>query len=126
MAIADLSGTRLRVIVSEPWEFVTAHGAGPFRGTILQTGPNEWSPGTEAILLQLKGPLIYEGVTCEYFIACPRVEGENVNALAVGQEIHCALTRIPSERANSPNPFDLSRWRGGVALVATLRAASVD
>jgi hypothetical protein len=121
MSKANLVGMEVAIVVSDPWEFGTVHGTGPFFATVLQIGPNEWNPRTDAILLRLESPLIYKGVTCEYFVACPRVEGGDVNALATDAEVDCALTQTPSDRAHSPTPFDLSWWRGGIGLTGTVR-----
>ncbi len=120
MTTTNLVGIEVIIVVSDPWEFLTEHGTGPFIATVIQIGADQYVPGKKAILLQLKNPLIYNGLTCEYFIASPRLEGRNITALATGGEVYCGLTRIPADRAISSDPFDLSWWRGGVALVATL------
>jgi hypothetical protein len=122
MTKAALEGLEVIIVVSDPWEFGTAHGSGPFLATVLQVGPKHWDSGTDAILLRLETPLVYEGITCEYFIASPRLDGGDIKALARGTEVDCTLTRIPADRAMSANPFDLSWWRGGIGLVGSLRS----
>jgi hypothetical protein len=114
-------GSRVAILVSDPWDFVTINGAGPFMSTLLRIGPDPDVGGHEAALLQLETPLVYEGVSCEYFIASPRHERDDLSSLASGAEVLCGLTCIPADRANSANPFDLSWWRGGVGLIATVR-----
>jgi hypothetical protein len=121
MQSRSLVGKEVAVVVNEPWDFFTAHGAGPFRAKVLQIGPDPDVPTEDAALLRLETPLIYDGVDCEYFIARRRHEDDRIDALLTGAEIHSGLTRIPADRANSENPFDLSWWRGGVGLIATLR-----
>jgi hypothetical protein len=124
MTKVGLIGMEMSIIVSDPWEFGTVHGTGPFIAKVLQIGIDQYIPGKELLLLQLKTPLIYQDVTCEYFIASPRLEGGDIKALvAKGDEVYCSLIRIPAERATSKNPFDLSWWRGGIGLIGTLRCS---
>jgi len=123
MSKGQVIGMELEVVVSDPRDFGTIHGTGPFFSKVLQVHGEENVPGKGSILLRLKTPLEYEGVSCEFFVASPRLENENLRSLIEGKEVFCNLTRIPSERAASSNPFDLSWWRGGVGLIAALRRA---
>lgn len=118
---APLVGMEVMIIVSDPWDFGTVHGTGPFFGEVLQTGPGHNRPGKLAILFRLKTPLLYQGTSCEYFVASPRHEGEDIQSLGQGKEVSCALTMIPPRQATVLNPFDLSWWRGGIGLIGTLR-----
>jgi hypothetical protein len=88
---------------------------------VLQGGPDPWGTDNDALLLQLKESLTFQGVLCAYFIATPRYEKEDLGALMAGTQVNCNLTRIPEKRATSTTPFDLSWWRGGVGLLATLQ-----
>ncbi len=121
MTAATMVGTDITILVSEPWEFCSVNGAGPFLATVLAVGPNHWYPTGQAILLRLRSPVTYKGAACEYFIASPRYEGGDLQKLATGTDVDCGLTHIPADRAASANPFDLAWWRGGVGLIATLR-----
>lgn len=121
-----LTGMNVSIVVSDPWEFGEEQGNGPFTGKILGVGPDYWareynSGEKEALLLQLAFPLTFEGVMCEYFIVTSRHETEQVGSLSNGAEVHCALTRISKEHATSLDPFDLDAWRGGIALLATVK-----
>lgn len=112
-------GLELTTYVSEPWEFVSLNGAGPFIAKVLAAKTNE--PGKEMLLLQLHKPLSYRDIDCEYFVATLRHEGANLESLLTGAVVTFALTRIPEDRATSTNSFDLSSWRGGVGLIGTLQ-----
>jgi hypothetical protein len=118
-----LEGLPVRLVVSDPWEFGTAHGTGPFPATVLAVGAKHRDPRTDAVLVRLTPPLVHDGVPVEYLIATPRLEGADVKALAAGQPVDAALTRIPAERAQSGDPFDLSWWRGGLGLIGRLEPA---
>lgn len=115
-----LVGTQVEVTVSDPWEFGTQHGTGPFAATVLRAGRGE--TGQEALLLRLRAPLAYRGVNCEYLVASPRHTSGSLSALtAGGGAVSCGFTVIGEERAAAPDPLDLSWWRGGVGLIGTLR-----
>lgn len=126
MPKASLVGMEVTIVVSNPWEFGTAHGTGPFVGRVLKVGGAEDAPGRYLVLLQLYRPLDYKDVSCEYFIASPRLESGSFDSLAEEAGVDCNLTRIPTDRATSLNPFDLSCWRGGAALLGTLRLKRHD
>ena len=117
----DLIGIKVSIVISDPWDFITEQGEGPITGKIIKVGANSWKPGQDAILIHIDTPLKFKGVCCEYFIATPRHELESIAALKDGNAIVCNFARIPSDKANSNNPFDLSWWRGGIALVGTLQ-----
>lgn len=119
MSTSTLIGTKVVVLSSDPWDFVTEHGPGPFTANVLRV--NESDPGEGALLVQLQHPLIYRGIRCEYFVVSPRHEGDDIASLAGGKVLPCGLTQIPADRVDSTNPFDLSWWRGGVALLGSVR-----
>ena len=127
MAPDRLPGTRVALWVAEPWDVMEAQGERPFFGRVLKVGPDYWwstkyaNQDREAVFIQLDTPLLIDGVNCEYFIASPRYETDNIRSLEEGSEIFCGLTGIPEERAIGSDPFDLSWWRGGVALIGVLR-----
>lgn len=120
----SLVGLPVKITVSEPWEFGTMHGTGPFAGQVLLVGsdPNRSEKRTAA-LVRLDKPLIFENVTCEFFVAQPRLKNQSIEAITAGAPVECGLTCISTERARSADPLDLSWWRGGVGLTGTLSKA---
>lgn len=117
----SLAGMEVMIVVSDPWDFGTAHGTGPFAGKVLKVGRGEHVSGGQSILIQLNIPLDYQDVRCEFFVASPRSAMGSFDSLMEGEAVDCNLTRIPTDRATSTNPLDLSWWRGGVVLIGTLR-----
>lgn len=115
-----LCGMRVCLTVSDPWDFCTEHGSGPFYGTILKVGRNPWDTQTDALLIQLIPPINYMKTLCEYFISSPRTKNDSVSNLLNCSEINCGLVQISSAHANSQDPFDLSWWRGGISVEGTL------
>jgi hypothetical protein len=119
----NLIGMKVSIVISDPWDFITEQGEGPINGKIIKVGANSWIQGQDAILIQIDTTLKFKGVYCDYFIATARHESESTAALKDSSVIVCNFARVPSDKANSNNPFDLSWWRGGIALVGTLQKA---
>lgn len=109
----SLFNSRVLIRISDPWEIGEALKWEALMAQIVAVGDNE-------VLLRLLNPFEHKGLLCEYFVAAPRHEGDHVNALDSGKSVFCSMTRILGEQATSPSPFDLSNWRGGVAIVGNL------
>jgi len=121
MATKNLIGSDIELIVSDPWEFCSVHGTGPFLAKVTKVGRDSQIPTKEAIQIRFSTPLPYKGMLCEYFITSPRLESGDLGDLVYDREVFCSLTAISADRANSPDPFDLSWWRGGIGLIGTMR-----
>jgi hypothetical protein len=87
----------------------------------LDISPRAGEGGEASILIHLKRPCYHEGAELEYFAAAARYEGDNLLDLLRGKAIVCNLTATPASQAQSAAPLDLTAWRGGLALVATLK-----
>ncbi len=122
--LLSLVGLPIKITVSEPWDFGTLHGTGPFAGRVLYFGsdPNRSEKRTAA-LVQLDKSLLFEGMTCEFFVAQPKLKNQSIEAITSGALVECGLTCISSERARSSDPLNLSWWRGGVGLTGSLSKA---
>jgi hypothetical protein len=120
---SELAGAAVNLTPSDPWELVREMGSGPFAATVLRVGADSEVPGRRALLIAFDPPVRRGDVEWRYAIASPRSDADDVTSLARGRPIHCGLTRIPPDRALSDDPFDLSWWRGGDALVGTLEPA---
>lgn len=116
----------VEITVSDPWEWGTEVGCGPFPAKVLK-----WKMGPDGkptqMLLSFLEPKTFQGVECTYFVGGPRFVGHRLEDVIRGGMVDCDLTRIPEERVNSADPFDLSWWRGGVGLTCAVcaRAASL-
>lgn len=120
MPSKDLTGTKINLIVSDPWEFGSQHGTGPFSGRILGASFDSSSNEDVAVLLQLDDRLSFKGQSVEYFVVTPRLEEDDLRSLADGALVGVNLTRITEEQACSNDPFNLTRWRGGLTLIGSL------
>ena len=99
--------------ISEPWDIGEQLGWSALEASVHAVSDS-------AVLIKLTHPFSSREVLCEYFVATPRLDGDSVSDLLAGRSVFCALTRVSSEQALSSAPFDLSRWRGGVALIGSV------
>lgn len=118
-----ISGRSVFILVSDPCDFVTAHGAGPFRGQILKAGTisarSGWSKSL-SFLIRLDSPLVFENEAYEYLVASPSHLGEQITDILKGAPVHCGFVRIAEDRAISTSPFDMNWWQGGGGLLGTI------
>lgn len=121
--VSKPEGHRISIVVSDPWDFGTVHGTGPFVGVVLAEKGFEEDISRNA-LIKLDAPLEYKGVLCEYFVADARSQGDSLGSISGRKTVPCALTQVPEEHIQSHDPFDLSWWRGGIALLADISVYS--
>lgn len=123
MELANLKGRTIQVWVSDPWDFGTEHGCGPFRATVLESRAVDGMSG-DAVVLRLSNPLDFEGVRCECLVAVPRHESSSFASLHSGAIVPSNLAVIPQDRTAAAVPLNLVRWRGGVGLVGSLQVVT--
>lgn len=117
---AELLDRTIELIPSDPWDFVTEHGSGPFTGKILKVSQEDVR-GKTALLIEVGTPFKNREQECRYFVASSRFQGLTYDDLSPEKTVSSNLVCIPKEKLDSTNPFDLSWWRGGVALIATVK-----
>jgi hypothetical protein len=113
-------GMAVRIGISDPWDMGEDLGWPALDADIVAARDDD---PCEHIIVRLREPFRYEEVDCEYFAASPRLEGDSFVALLRGKSVFSALTRIPPERLNTADPFDLSWWRGGVGIIGNVEPA---
>lgn len=109
------------ITVSDPWDVGEAIDWQPIRGRLLQTETTE--SGGRA-LVRFDQPIRYHGAAYSYAVASPRHEGRDIAEIRAGKSVDCALTAISDEQAQSSNPMDTSRWRGGLAFIGDVALAT--
>jgi hypothetical protein len=110
------------VLVSDPWDFFDEVTDNPFRARVVAFSKDP-SADMGAMVLQVGSPFEYRGEQCEFFVASRRLM-EPASGPRNWTECSYSLTLVSRERALGSTPFDLSWWRGGVGLLASLAAAS--
>ena len=63
----NLVGSVVAITVSDPWDFGTKLGAGPFAARVLQQ-QEDISSDEGAILVELVNPLTYHGEECRFLL----------------------------------------------------------
>ncbi|MCK5001079.1 MAG: hypothetical protein KAS23_16160 [Anaerohalosphaera sp.] len=106
-------GTKVEFIASDPWDFVTAVGSGPFEGLVSGVCQDK-----DSILVKLNEPLVFKDSVAEYLVISPRHQGYPLKGIMKGQEVCCGMMGITKEQAESDDPCDTSWWRGG-GIVST-------
>jgi len=107
-------GHAVKLVVSDPWDFVSAVGAGPFGAQIVDT---EGAVTIEKALIRLDEPLAYAGNVIEYLIATPRHTTQTLDAISDG------TVHVNAQWLQGPPTEWVARaakWRGGLALIADL------
>jgi hypothetical protein len=121
-----LANLAVTVKFSEPWELGNVLGWQSREATIVDVTQrvNQYYGNREELaLLKLKSAFEFRNTTCEYFVASPRYANESLSSLVSGQSVQCGMTLITAEQATSIDPFDLTKWRGGIAATASLQQA---
>jgi len=112
-----LTERRVTIQVSEPADLGQALSWQPLVAQIL-TARSDANGGV--LLLQLAKAFTWKGTLCEHLVARPRHKGSSIDLLLVGSALICAITRIPPDRLDAPDPLDLGWWRGGVAFIGEI------
>jgi hypothetical protein len=127
--IDTLVDMEVTLYVSEPWDFGTEVGVGPFPVVIEQVSIRFHAYSQkiyqhESLLLRLKSPFAYQNLKCEFLLASPRHEGHDLQKFVLGDPVSFNFLRIPSLRAQSDDPFSSeSKWRGsqdGFVLIGSI------
>lgn len=69
------------------------------------------------LLLELSASTVINGEIYTHAIASPRLARDDLNVLLSTGVLGCAITLVPKDLFDPSNPFDLSWWRGGAAVV---------
>jgi hypothetical protein len=104
----------VKLVVSDPWDFVSAVGSGPFEAQIVET---EGAVTIDKALIKLAEPLDYAGNVIEYLVATPRHTNQTLDAISDG------IVHINAQWLDGPPAEWVARtakWRGGLALIADL------
>lgn len=111
--------TNVEFIVSDPWDFVTQCGSGPFSGVILKTGVDQ--QGDPLFLLALDNAISYDAVRCDYAVLSSRHQGKPLSEIETGLTVPCNFTCVSRDDAMSTDPFHVPFKRTSLALVGSLR-----
>lgn len=117
MELEKLVGTRVTLMVSDPWEFGTEVGSGPFYGVVERTKESD-------LLISLQKHLLFRSVGYSHMLASPRHVGTGFDRLATGTQVPASLVLITKAVAEGPDPFSPERWTRGAGLIGSIRLRS--
>lgn len=118
-----IAGMKIKLILIDPWDLVTANGSGPFEATIVKIGSDHATNKKTALLLRLMSPLVEKGVEYRYLVGSPRHSDREIEQVFSDPPVACSFIGISDDRATGANPFDLSWWRGGMGVLADISLA---
>ena len=118
----SFEGSRVQLTVSDPWDLVAPDGSVRLSATVI--GASTYAAGgeEERLVLRLDSPVTWRGHMYEFFVLEERHGHGIADDLRLGLPVECSITAIDRDRAEGPEPFDTSWWRGGLAGNATLQA----
>lgn len=121
LACNELSGRRFGLEVSDPWEFVTDHGVGPFRGTLL-----DWDG--DCATARLDDPMRWDGGSWDYVGIMPSHEGTSLESLLDGDvSMPVGVIGLEEDSITEGDAFDGMRSRkGGLALIGAVYPLARD
>jgi len=83
--MSQLTEKRVALMISDPWEFGTECGTGPFNGTLIDTGTERIADvEVERALVKLDLPIKYSNASYILAICHVRHEGESLDDLEAG------------------------------------------
>jgi hypothetical protein len=105
-------GHRATVYVSDPWEFGTRCGVGPFEAVVEDIRP-------DMLLLTLDGPLQYDGPVYSV-VARPRYAGAIDTWFGDTNEMAANLILL-RERIQALNDISNSAWKDALVALGSVR-----
>jgi hypothetical protein len=95
--------------VSDPWEFGTAHGTGPFDGHLMKLFSCKEYNGDILAVLRLDTPLDFKGMRYEFLLAQARHTNVSVADIENGNQILCNISAISKQSAAAVDPLISSK-----------------
>ena len=108
--MSELEGLRIRLTVSDPWDFGTVNGCGPFSGELLRIIVSSKYAESAVAVVKLEKSLYYKSSQYEYLFLQPRLRGIEIKEIAAGSAVPCNMTAITARCAKAIDP--LASWEG--------------
>ena len=100
---------RIEIEVSDPWEFCTVHGTGPFHGRLIKLFTSEEYYSDKLGVAKLDTPLDFKGMQYEYLLVQSRHADVHVAEIENGRTVCCNLSAISKTSANLADPLVAAR-----------------
>ncbi len=112
MTIRNLNNIAVEITVSDPWEFGTQCGVGPFIGRVVEAR-------SDAVAVAFDVPLLYEGKPLASVVIRARYVSDQIAALGDGQELAANFLFTSNEGIGQ-------RGETGVAAIGSVRMRGPD
>lgn len=117
----SLIGKRVALMISDPWEFGTECGVGPFYGRFTDAGTERISTvDVQRVLVALERPINYSSTIYVSAICNMRHEGNSLNDLQAGLAISVNVTFLP-KAAQKFSGISAVDFRAGFAATGSLQ-----
>ena len=118
-----LIGKRAALMISDPWEFGTECGVGPFYGQLTDSGTERISTvDVQRVLVALERPINYSGTIYLSAICHMRHEGNSLNDLQAKLSVSVNVTFLPKAPEKFSEISDVD-FRRGFASTGSLQIA---
>jgi hypothetical protein len=108
----NLIGSRVALVVSDPWEFGTECGTGPFWGDIKDKDIGK-------VLILLTKTISYGGNNYSVCICTPRHQGKDINDILNGEKIAANMMLISEKVASFSDVNRQSQYKTQ-AIIGTI------
>lgn len=120
-------GNIIDLEISDPWEFGTVHGTGPFRALLVKFFTSSTYECDKLGVAKLDVSVIFKGKTYEYILMQSRHTDVGIEELKRGNTILCNLLAISENSADSSDPLEASKNDPkATILVGSVRFAESD
>lgn len=108
-----MAGRGASITISDPWDFGSACGVGPFHGRIADAGPQK-------LLIILDTPIQYSNENYSSATCQVRHAGVSTHDLAAGDPVSFNIVLLPTQTDTLDHITD-EQFRKGMAAVGTVQ-----
>jgi hypothetical protein len=116
MSATNLLNLTMALVVSDPWEFGTECGTGPFIGTVTDAT-------SESLLIQLLKPINFSGKSLRTVVVYPRHQEDTIRMTTV-KAMPANFTLLPLD-IQLISELSTSMTRSGIAAIGTIESKGV-
>src|SRR5712691_1305982 len=116
-----LNGKRAALTISDPWDFGTECGVGPFYGRVTDSGTKRIADeDVQRALVMLDRPINYSNTNHVSAICSVRHEGTALDDLGTESKVSVNITLLPKE-AKTFREISRDDFRKGFAAIGSLQ-----
>ena len=113
--------TKIELEISDPWDFGTVHGTGPFQGCLVKFFESGAYDVDKLGVAKLDTALDFQNVHYEYLLVQSRHADVHIVEIESGRTVLCNLSAISETSANAEDPLVASKNDPkGVVLVGSV------